>query len=84
MTTEVDCSEFNLTTHKEIDIGSHFLWSGQLFQRIHPTWQLDQGAPSPAEEYTFKNVIKVESGELFYFFDEEPVVPVNLNIKVTQ
>jgi|TARA_R110000824_G_scaffold310441_3_gene497740 hypothetical protein len=83
MNTEVDYSDFNLTIHKKIDVGRHFLWSGQLYQRIEPTWQSTKD-PDSNQEYLFKNVIKVESGELFYFFDEEPVVPVTLNIKVTQ
>ena len=74
MNTEVDYSDFNLTIHKKIDVGRHFLWSGQLYQRIEPTWQSTKD-PDSNQEYLFKNVIKVES---------EPVVPVTLNIKVTQ
>jgi hypothetical protein len=83
MNTEIDYSEFNLKIHKEIEIGNHFIWSGQLYQKVEPSWQRLKD-PECEQEYLFKNVINVESGELFYFFDEEPVVPVTLSIKVSQ
>tara|TARA_Y100000310_G_C20052195_1_gene521075 strand:- start:113 stop:385 length:273 start_codon:yes stop_codon:yes gene_type:complete len=85
MNTEIDYSDFNVKRMGNLDIGTHFLWAGQLYQKIEHCWVQEQNIKGNLEtEWIYKNAIKVDNGKHFYFFDEELVVPVEAQIKVRQ
>jgi len=76
MSADITYTDFGVTELKHIESGDHFLWSGNLYQKIdaHYRWELS--------EYHSRNAIQVQDGKAFYFYEEEAVVPVNIKIEV--
>ena len=76
MSANVDYSDFNVSTFNDADAGTHFIWAGELYQKLKPLWCED------VEIAESRNVIRPRDGEFFCFFGEEQVVPVDINIEV--
>jgi hypothetical protein len=77
MSANVDYSDFNVSTFNEANAGTHFIWAGELYQKVKP--RIADDGDSVTEHV---NVIRPRDGEFFCFFGEEQVVPVDINIEV--
>ena len=83
MNTDIDYSEFNVERAGDLEVGAHFIWAGELYQKTGQCWIQDKNIKGCTEpEWIYKNAVKVASGKLFYFFDEELIVPAEAQIKV--
>ena len=78
MSANVDYSDFNVLTFDDTETGAHFIWAGELYQKLKPFWC------EGAEILESRNVIRPRDGEFFSFFGEEQIVPVDINIEVTR
>ena len=78
MSANVDYSDFNVLTFNDTETGAHFIWAGELYQKLKPFWSEE------VEIAESRNVIRPRDGEFFCFFGEEQVVPVDVNIEVTR
>ena len=85
MNTEIDYSDFNVGRVGSLEIGEYFIWAGELYQKTTQCWVQDKNIKGCLEpEWIYKNAIKADCGKLFYFFDEEKVVHVEAQIRVSQ
>tara|TARA_R110000824_G_scaffold87471_2_gene215612 strand:- start:1944 stop:2177 length:234 start_codon:yes stop_codon:yes gene_type:complete len=75
MNAEITYTDFNITKMENIAVGDYFLWSGNLYQKTSPI--------TLTTEVVY-NASRVKAGTFHSFFDEEPVVPVNVKIEVSQ
>ena len=74
MNAEITYTDFNITKIEDISVGNYFLWSGELYQKTSSYILND----------VVHNASRVKAGTLHSFFEEEPVVPVNVKIEVSQ
>ena len=83
MSTNIDYSEFETMRVGNIDSGNYFVWGETLYQKTEPCCIRKQDAKGRKElQWESKNAVQVDTGKYFYFFDEEPVIPVEANIKI--
>jgi hypothetical protein len=77
MSANIDYSDFNISTFNDTETGSHFIWGGELYQKVKPFHPEVKPFGEDAQ-----NVIRPRDGEAFSFFGEEQVVPVDVNLEV--
>ena len=67
--------EFDMRKFSEIDTGVFFMWGGQLYLKIEPE-------PHPYQEDF--NAANLSNANIYSFFPEEKILPVKVDIKVSQ
>jgi hypothetical protein len=88
MSADIAYTDFGVTELKHIENGDHFLWGGNLYQKVEPHWSstktFDRCNNEQEPEYHSRNAIQTQDGKTFYFYDEESVVPVSVKIEVSR
>ena len=88
MSADITYTGFGVTELKYIENGKYFLWSGDLYQKIEPHWlaikTFDRLNNEQELSYHSRNAIQVRDGKVFYFYEEERVVPVRVKVEVSQ
>lgn len=88
MSAEITYTDFGVTELKHVANGDHFLWGGSLYQKVEPHWSrvktFDRLNNEQEPEYHSRNAIQTQDGKMFYFYEEESVVPVSVKIEVSR
>jgi hypothetical protein len=88
MSADIKYVDFGVTELKHVEVGSHFLWGGNLYQKVEPHWvrakSFDMMNNEQEPEYHSRNAIQVCDGKTFYLYEEESVVPVSVKIEVSR
>ena len=64
MSANVDYSDFNVLAFDDTETGAHFIWAGELYQKLKPFWSEE------VEIAESRNVIRPRDGEFFCFFGD--------------
>lgn len=67
--------EFDMRKFSEIDVGVFFMWGGQLYLKTEPEHH------SYEDDY---NAANLSNANIYSFFPEEKILPVKVDIRVSQ